>query len=219
MTTTARTKVRIGVFIPSEVQLLDLACVDVFAMLSHDYLVPLQMLPSSLTDLAPEISISYIGTAPTVPTTAQTKILTTHLISDPDVAPGKLDIVLVPGPDPFSSWGEDVKGWLRGHGERQETDVLCVCTGIFLVGDAGLLKGRTVCGPRGLQKRIKERYEGVKTVGDRYRWARDENLWTSGESASALDWETGWLGLLRGMTLTGLTRRSYKWKRPCDCVC
>ncbi len=186
MTTATRTKVRIGVFMPSEVQLLDLACVDLFAMLSHDYLIQLKMLPSSLTDLAPEISISYVGTASAVPTTAQTKILTTHLVSDPEVAPGKLDVVLVPGPDPCSSWGEDVKGWLRGHGERKDTDVLCVCTGIFLVGDAGLLTGKTVCGPRGLQKRITERYEGVKTVGDRFRWVKDGNLWTSGGFASAL---------------------------------
>ncbi|KAB5536534.1 hypothetical protein GE09DRAFT_1226593 [Coniochaeta sp. 2T2.1] len=177
----SRTKVRIGVFIPSEVQLLDLACVDFFAMLSHDYLVPLKMLPQSLTDLAPQVTMSYIGTASTVPTTAQTKVLTTHLVSDPDVAPGKLDIIVVPGPDPFSTWSEEARGWLKAQGEREGVDVLSVCTGIFLVGESGLLtKGKTVCGPRGLQKRIREKYEGVKTVGERYRWWQDGNLWTSG---------------------------------------
>ena len=178
---TTRTRVRVGVFVPSDVQLLDLACADVFAMLSRDYLAALKMLPASLTDLAPEVSISYIGTGPTAPTTARTTIATTHLLGDPDVAPGKLDIVLVPGPDPFATWGEDVKGWLRGHGEREGVDVLCVCTGIFLVGDAGLLEGKTVCGPRGLQGRIRERYESVRTMGERYRWVRDGRLWSSGE--------------------------------------
>lgn len=175
-----RTKVRIGVFIPSKVQLLDLACVDFFAMLSFDYLVPNH--PASLTDLAPEVSIAYIGTAASVPMTAQTGILTTHLISDPAVAPGELDIVLVPGPDPASTWDEEVKGWLRRHGEAKGTDVLCVCTGIFLVGEAGLLTGKTVCGPRNLQDMIRARYDVVKAVGETYRWVRDGNLWTSGES-------------------------------------
>lgn len=175
--------VRIGVFVPSEVQLLDLACVDFFAMLGCGYLVPLEMLPASLTDLAPDVSISYIGTAPKVMTTAQTELVTTHLIGDPEVAPGELDIVLVPGPDPRGSWGEDVKGWLRGHGEWEGTDVLSVCTGVFLVGEAGLLKGKTFCGPRGLQREIKERFEGVELVGERYRWVRDGNLWSSGEYA------------------------------------
>jgi transcriptional regulator GlxA family with amidase domain len=177
----ARTKVRIGVFIPADVQLFDLACIDFFAMMSHDYLTLLKMLPASLTDLAPEVLISYIGTAAAATTTAQTTIATTHLIGDSDVAPGKLDIVLVPGPDPFTKFGEDVKEWLRKHGEHQGVDVLCVCTGIFLVGDAGLLKGKTVCGPRGLQGQIREKYEGVKTVGEKYRWVQDGRLWTSGE--------------------------------------
>lgn len=184
MTAVARTKVRIGVFIPSEVQLLDLACADIFAMLGYEYLVALKQLPASLTDLAPEVSLSYVGTAAAVPMTAQTKVLTTHLVGDPEVAPGKLDVVLVPGPDPWGSWGEDVREWLRAHGERAETDVLSVCTGVFLLGDAGLLKGRTVCGPRGLQKVIREKYEGVKTVGDKFRWVRDGNIWTSGECCS-----------------------------------
>jgi transcriptional regulator GlxA family with amidase domain len=174
-------QVRIGVLVPSEVQLLDLACVDVFAMLSHNYLAYLKMLPASLTDLAPDVTISYVGLDAAVPTTAGTKMECTHRIGDADVAPGKLDIVLVPGPDPFAEWGGDVTGWLRGHAGTEGTDVLCVCTGIFLLGEAGLLKGRTAAGPRGLQKVIGEKYEGVRLVGDRYRWVRDGNVWTSGE--------------------------------------
>jgi len=185
MPTTPRTKVRIGVFIPSEVQLLDLACVDFFAMLSASYLLPLKMLPRSVTDLAPDVAISYIGTGPTVPTTAGVPLVTTHLIGDPEVEPGRLDIVLVPGPDPHGSWGEDVKGWLRAQGTTKGTDVLSVCTGIFLVGDAGLLDGgRTAAGPRGLQDVIRGKYKGVKLVGDKVRWVKDGNLWSSGEFTS-----------------------------------
>jgi transcriptional regulator GlxA family with amidase domain len=164
-----------------------MACVDFFAMMGHDYLVYLKELPTSLTDLAPDVSISYVGLADAVDTTAGTKIVTTHRVGDGEVAPGKLDIVLVPGPDPFAEWGDDVKGWLRAHADSPGVDVLCVCTGIFLVGDAGLLKGRTACGPRGLQDVIRKKYEGVKLVGEKYRWVQDGNLWTSGEFGSILE--------------------------------
>lgn len=59
----ARKHLHIGVFIPSPsaAQLLDTACIDVFAIGSYQYLSPLPMVPSHLSSLAPEMTISYIG--------------------------------------------------------------------------------------------------------------------------------------------------------------
>ncbi|KZL87840.1 hypothetical protein CI238_05505 [Colletotrichum incanum] len=186
--------VKIGVFIPSECQLLDMACIDVFAMMSKEYLRGLPMLPKHISALAPSVSFFYI-TAPAaagvetteshpqklLQLTAGVKMQATHDILHPDVQPGKLDIVLVPGPDPNANWDEDVLGFLKDHAEQREaTDVLSVCTGVFLCGAAGLLEGRMVCGPRGLQDVLRKRFPGAEFVGEKYRWFQDGNFWSCG---------------------------------------
>ncbi|KAK6226712.1 ThiJ/PfpI family protein [Colletotrichum tabaci] len=186
--------VKIGVFIPSECQLLDMACIDVFAMMSKEYLGGLPMLPKHISALAPSVNFFYITAAPAVGVettgppsqnllqlTAGVKMQATHDISHPDVQPGKLDIVLVPGPDPNASWDDGVLGFLRGHAEQKEvTDVLSVCTGVFLCGAAGLLKEKTVCGPRGIQDLLRKRFPETEFVGEKYRWYRDGNFWSCG---------------------------------------
>ncbi|KAL0939320.1 ThiJ/PfpI family protein [Colletotrichum truncatum] len=187
--------VKIGVFVPSETQLLDMACIDIFHMMSKEYLglESMELLPKHLKELAPSVQISYItskidsaspittSSPKLLPVTAGLRIATTHDVSHPDVQPGKLDILLVPGPDPYGTWDEDVLGFLKGHVERSETtDVLSVCTGIFLCGAAGVLEGRTVCGPRGVQDMLRKKYTTTKFVGEKYRYFQDGNLWTGG---------------------------------------
>jgi len=178
--------VRIGVFIPTECQLLDQACIDIFGSMSHQYMSLLKgQIPQPVIDLAPSVEIHYIGSVKPgqpIPLTSNQQILATNHYSDPDVAPGKLDIVLVPGPDPnTSTFGAEQLDWLKKQSEAEGTDILSVCTGIFICGEAGLLKGRTVCGPRGLQDEIAKRYgKDVVQRGTELRWVQDGNFWSSG---------------------------------------
>ncbi|KAK1600001.1 ThiJ/PfpI family protein [Colletotrichum navitas] len=186
--------VKVGVFIPTECQLLDMACVDVLASMSQEYLSLLPMLPKHIPALAPSMSFFYI-TAPATASgestephslgllqlTAGAKIQATHDISHPDVQPGKLDILLVPGPEPSTDWDEDVLGFLKDHAEQRETtDVLSICTGVFLCGAAGVLEGKMVCGPRGFQDVLRKRFPGAEFVGEKYRWFQDGNFWSCG---------------------------------------
>ncbi|RYP24375.1 hypothetical protein DL765_000639 [Monosporascus sp. GIB2] len=180
-----RPTVRVGVFIPSECQLFDAACVDIFGSLSHQYMRAVSALvPKAVIDLAPNVEISYIGSVRAgepIQLTSNERILATHHYTDAEVAPGKLDIVLVPGPDPFVEPEKEPLEWLRRQGQTEGTDILSVCTGIFLCGGAGLLKGKRACGPRGLQDRIKSKGFGEKElVGHKYRWIQDGNIWSSG---------------------------------------
>jgi transcriptional regulator GlxA family with amidase domain len=158
--------------------------------MSHEYLAGLgSMLPQAIIDLAPDVPIYWISSVPQgdpIKMTAGMSVVCTHHLSDPAVQPGKLDIVLVPGPDPSLTWDQDVLSWLQQHAANPKTDILSVCTGIFLCGEAGLLKGKQASGPRGLQKQIKDRFEGVKLVGDDIRWVRDGNFWSSGEYPTSL---------------------------------
>ena len=180
-------KINIGVFVPNGAQLLDLATVDVLGVMSKEYLSTIPVLPKAMVDSAPSVSISYI-TTPTlaaeasVPLTSHMVLRPSHSYEDAAVAPGQLDIVVVPGPDPASQFEAGALAWLRAHSEAAGVDVLCVCTGIYVCAAAGIANGRQVSGPRGLQDDIRGRFPEVRLVGDDHRWVRDGNFWSSGES-------------------------------------
>ncbi|KAI1434849.1 class I glutamine amidotransferase-like protein [Xylaria sp. CBS 124048] len=180
-----RPVIRIGVFIPSECQLLDAAGVDIFGSLSHEYLLSLdKILPKAVIESASSIEIRYVGAAKAgekIGMTASLAILATNHYDDPEVAPGKLDIIYVPGPDPSIAFPEGAVDWLRRQGNTEGVDILSVCTGIFLCGAAGLLKGKAICGPRGMQDLIRQSgFEPKSMRGHELRWIQDGNLWSSG---------------------------------------
>ncbi|KAI1461635.1 ThiJ/PfpI family protein [Annulohypoxylon moriforme] len=181
----ARHTVRIGVFIPTDCQVLDAAAVDIMGSLSYEYMsMVASMLPKTFLALAPSVQIHYIGTVPAgqpIQLTANQGLVATNHYSDPEVAPGKLDIVLIPGPDPFKEFERGALEWLKAQSEVPGLDVLSICTGILVCGEAGLLKGKTACGPRGMQDVIRGKGFGEKElVGHKFRWVQDGNFWSSG---------------------------------------
>ncbi|OTA69172.1 ThiJ/PfpI family protein [Hypoxylon sp. EC38] len=180
-----RHTVRVGVFIPTDCQVLDAASVDIMGTMSYEYFELVSaVVPRAVIDLAPLVKIHYIGSVKAgepIKLTSNETILATNHFSDPEVAPGKLDIVHVPGPDPFRSFPADALAWLREQANTPGVDILSVCSAIFLCGEAGLLKGRRACGPRGMQDMIKAKGYGEKELlGHKYRWIQDGNFWSSG---------------------------------------
>lgn len=175
--------IHIGVFIPNGAQALDVATVDVLGVMSKDYMGAMDFLPAHIRNLAPEVKISYISTPEQGMETELTSNMTlklTHLYTDPEVAPGKLDIVVVPGPDPRSVFEQGGLKWLKKQFETEGVDVLSVCTGILICGEAGILDGRKASGPRGRQDQLAKSFPKATLVGDEYRWVQDGNLWSSG---------------------------------------
>lgn len=176
--------IRIGVFIPNGAQTLDVACIDVLGTMSHAYFSGMSnMLPQHVISIAPEVSIVYITSPRTgtlVPLTSGMTIKATHFSTDEEVQPGKLDIVMVPGPHPNSTFEEEGLEWLRQHSGTKGVDILCVCTGIFICAEAGIVDGKSASGPRGLQDQLTKKFPKIKLVGDNQRWARDGNFWSSG---------------------------------------
>ncbi|KAJ4394169.1 hypothetical protein N0V93_003386 [Gnomoniopsis smithogilvyi] len=188
------TSLHVAVFLPTPAtspvgaQLLDTACVDILAVHNKSYLAPLTfMLPPEpdLVALAPEIKISYVGVRPAgslMDLTAGLKMQLTHHYTDEEVQPGKVDIVLVPGPDPRETWDPEALAWLKAHLDTAGTDILSICTGIFVCGAAGLLQGKKACGPRDLQGLLAEKFKAqdVQWIGCEVRWTRDGNFWSCG---------------------------------------
>ena len=180
-----RMPIRIGVFAPYGAQTLDAACVDVLGSMSKEYLSLILELPSYIAaDLAPSTTFSYINSpsqGDKIELTSGIVMKATHNYEDEDVAPGKLDIVIIPGPDPNTVLEEPALDWLRKQFATPGVDILSICTGIFLVGASGIGNNKTVSGPRGLQKQLSEKFPKMKLAGEKYRWVRDGNLWSSGE--------------------------------------
>lgn len=56
--TGSREIIRIGVYIPTECQLIDMACIDIFGSLSHEYFTIIgDTVPAPIANLAPSVQI------------------------------------------------------------------------------------------------------------------------------------------------------------------
>ncbi|KAH7364343.1 PfpI endopeptidase-like protein [Rhexocercosporidium sp. MPI-PUGE-AT-0058] len=177
---------KIGVYVPGGAQLLDLSPIDLFAMMSPEYLAAC-MLPAPLVALGMPSIIHYIGLPETgthLELTASAFLKVSKTTKDAEVQPGLLDIILVPGPNPSSIFGEDALDFLRAHAtwrgdDGEGVDILCVCTGAYMLGQSGILKGKNASGPRALVPGLKKKFPDVNWVDDK-RWVKDGNIWTSG---------------------------------------
>jgi transcriptional regulator GlxA family with amidase domain len=184
---TAKNPLRIGVFIPAGAQLLDLSSIDLFAMLRPEYLAACK-LPAPLVSLGVPSTIHYISMPSTgshMQLTASAFIRVSKTTEDPEVQPGMLDILLIPGPDPSVVFEEEVLGFLRRHAEwkgegGRMTDILGVCTSCYLMAQSGILKGHTTCGPRALIPELRKRFPDSKWIDDK-RWTKGGNIWNSGK--------------------------------------
>jgi putative intracellular protease/amidase len=180
-------RLRIGVFIPGGAQLLDMSPVDLFGMLSPDYLRACQ-LPGPLVALGVPSTIHYIAMPDTgthIELTASAFLRASKTTLDQEVQPGRLDIVLIPGPDPSKIFEDEVLQFVRAHAtwrgdDGKSTDILSVCTGCFILGQSGILKGKSASGPRGVIPMLKKKFPDTKWVDDK-RWVKDGNIWTSGK--------------------------------------
>jgi len=202
---------RIGVLLaPPPVQLLDLAPIDLFYMMSREYLNSLPpLLPQPIKDLGiNDLEILYIAdtrsTASIAPLTANLTIQTTHSLHDADVQPGTLSILLIPGPDPTQPTPDPYRTFIRAHAEKGQTDIITVCTGIFPACYAGICDGRSVTGPRGLLPDLRKKFPNVAvfehkrwsvdrfvvpgtTVGENVRGGRPAELWTAAGITNGAD--------------------------------
>lgn len=98
-----------------------------------------------------------------------------------------IDTLIVPGGLPLSGvFDLDLLiGWLRRHGASARR--LCsVCTGAFLLGDAGLLDGRRATTHWSRCSELRERHPAIRLEPDRI-FVNDGQLWTSGGVTAGID--------------------------------
>lgn len=199
-------KIRIAVLLTYEAQMLDMVGVDLFGMMSKEYLQA--TLPRPIYDNGLDVKIHYVGkqvmkqgsttaledrTTKMFPEsslqaiTAQAKIRTTATLADEKVQAGNIDVLLIPGPDPAHVHEQETLEFVRSHAEHGTT-VLVVCTGCFVAAEAGILAGLTASGPRALVPNLRKKYPAV-TWDDKRRFVKNVprrdsrvtgEIWSSG---------------------------------------
>lgn len=87
---------------------------------------------------------------------------------------------LVPGPV-----SPGLRAFLDRAG-REARRVAALCTGAFVLAEAGLLEGRTVTTHWAHARGLRERFPGIRVEEDRI-FIRDGNVWTSAGMTSAID--------------------------------
>ena len=98
------------------------------------------------------------------------------------------DIAIVPGGspvDPPADRGVGVVAWLRRHHERIPT-VVAVCTGAFVLGEAGVLDGRRATTNPAYLEHLRARFPAAH-VTDQGIFVRDGRVWTSAGITPAID--------------------------------
>lgn len=179
--------VRIGVLVVPPIQLLDLSPVDLFDMLTKEYLQACN-LPAPLIALGVPISITHIsfaGANSIATCTANVGLRINAGLSDAGVKPGELDILLVPGTDPNTVPREEELDFMRKHVEAGVT-LMTVCTGIFVAAYAGVLDGKKATGSRALVSMILKK-KFPKVEWSEKRWVQDGKMWTSGGITNGQD--------------------------------
>jgi transcriptional regulator GlxA family with amidase domain len=183
----ATKELRIGVFIPSGAQLLDLSPIDLFGMMSPEYLRACT-LPALIVELGTPSTIYYISMPESgthIELTAKVILKISKTTKDKEVQPGMLDILLVPGPNPATIFDAEVLDFANGHAawrgnDGRSTDILSVCTGCIILGQSGILKGKKASGPRGLVPKLRKDFPDTTWVDDK-RWVKEGSIWTSGK--------------------------------------
>lgn len=173
----------IGVLLLPPIQLLDLAPIDLLAMTSRWYFAACNLPPSLLDAAIPDadLAITYIapeGAEALGQTTAKVRLAVDARVGEESVAPGKLDVLFVPGPPPGTRPGEEVEEWFRGH-VGAGVELVTVCTGVLVAAWAGVLEGKRATGPRGMVEMLRREWPGVRWVEKRY--VNDGRVWTCGK--------------------------------------
>ncbi|MDX2167456.1 MAG: DJ-1/PfpI family protein, partial [Deltaproteobacteria bacterium] len=125
-----------------------------------------------------------------------------------------LDLLLVPG-----GWGTRAEvdnrtliDWIAARGAAIET-LTSVCTGSFLLAQAGLLDGRRVTTHWRSLERMRDTYPQVRVVFDRH-WVDDGRVVTSAGISAGIDMALRLVARFHGDAIARATARHMEYPYP-----
>jgi transcriptional regulator GlxA family with amidase domain len=165
---------QIGVML-EEVQLADIACIDLLGNISSDNREVLgQFAPPDLAANAVEMKFHYISsTLEPTSMTPSIKVIPTMTYDD---APRGLDVLLIGGPMPsHRPAGADE---FMKEAVKETKNILTTCTGAMWLASSGVLDGKKATTNRLFLGMAAKMYPDVEWQDQ--RWVVDGKFWTSG---------------------------------------
>lgn len=99
------------------------------------------------------------------------------------------DLILIPSSgyraDEIKNYSKQLSSWLKHHGEKG-TDIAGICTGVFLIAEAGLLRNRMATTHWAYASWFRRRYPDVDFRPDRLI-TEDNNIFCSGGGSAGVD--------------------------------
>jgi len=174
----------VGILLLSPVQFLDIGPVDILGMMTPEYLRVCK-LPEPLVAKGQPFVFHYIsesGKGSHCMTTAGAQIL----ITDSFESAGKLDILIIPGPEPSYIAPPAVISFIKAK-YAEVAHLISICTGAIPLVQTGLLDGKIATCPRGLLPVLQQAHPGVQWQDRRWATADGGKLWMSGGVTNGLD--------------------------------
>ncbi len=105
----------------------------------------------------------------------------------------------------------DVIEWIKKIASNTKI-IASVCTGAFLLAEAGLLEGLTVTTHWEDQDALAEQYPELTVVGQK-RWVKQGNIFTSGGISAGIDMSLSLVSELDSLALANKTahQMEYRW--------
>jgi transcriptional regulator GlxA family with amidase domain len=98
---------------------------------------------------------------------------------------GRLDLLIVPGGEGARRADPELVGWLRAHARRANR-LVSVCTGAFVLAEAGLLDGRRATTHWAYCRALAAKYPAIRVEEDPI-FIRDGNIATSAGVTAGID--------------------------------
>ncbi|KAH7094585.1 putative amidotransferase-domain-containing protein [Paraphoma chrysanthemicola] len=182
----SKTSLKIGVVILSQdqTQILDLAALDLLAMVGRARLSRMNASASAIDEAVDEIDIRYVTSSGegSFPVTSGGRIPVTNSFENSP----QFDILLVPGSFSTSELSVSATSFLSSqYANPAFIAIFSIVSGILHLVQTGILHKRRAAAPRCLLPALRVRYP--ETSWRSTPWERHEKFWSSNSAVSALD--------------------------------
>ncbi|KAF1997520.1 class I glutamine amidotransferase-like protein [Amniculicola lignicola CBS 123094] len=193
----SKSSMKVGVLVlgPDQIQLSDLAVVDILAMIGRNRLSRLHAPTDTLDQAVDELDIRYVSESGegSFSVTSGTRMPVTNSFEN---AP-QFDVLIIPGTFSLGEIPLPASAFLAIQ-TSVPIVILSIASGILNLVQTGLLHQRRATGPPSLLPTLRQRYPD--TTWPETRWTRHDDIWTSSSAITAIDMVTAWM-------------REYFWDR------
>ncbi|KAK1908344.1 hypothetical protein P3342_009191 [Pyrenophora teres f. teres] len=201
---TSSLRIGVVVYSPEPVQLLNLAALDLLAMVGRNRISRINAADAAIDEAVDEIDIRYVNVTGegSFPVTSGSRMPVTNSFAN---AP-QFDILVIPGSFSSSELPAEASSFLTTQCLNTNLlAIMSIASGISYLVQAGSLQGTRVSAPRCLLPALQQKYPEAQWQFS--SWSRHGKVWTSNSAVSALDMVATWM-------------REYFWDRSqaVDCV-